>query len=763
MTNAIYRILGICSLMLLLAACSHSRQPMAVDDMDDANGGGDTPVDIIVSRSTFTDAGDNGETDTKFTPGCHIGVAVVGSAEYGNVQYKYPESGSALVAVGEKIYCGTQSTLKAYYPYRDDGNYDIASVEADQSTGDNYYESDALEAEGTISNGTLNLQFGHRMTKVILTFNEDVSDLTILNQSLSTDAATGTASIKPYKESAQKWKACIVPGQTRLKVTGKKESRDFTATFNADSAMLAGNQYSYTISSSIDISGCIRKDLSEGNVSINDNYSYYIEQSDIEIKNNLVIEGGTPTIYIDNLVLPKIRVLGRGKATFVLVGINTINHVSVESSNAALVIKGNGVLSSECITGGKSIEIDGATVIASGAGNWAGIGAGGLSWGYSCGDITIRNANIVARGGTGAAAIGTGYAANGTNISCGNILIENSCLDVSAGAWPQVSLGAAIGVGSAWMGENRCGTITINNSTLVVHYCDDFHGDVGIGSGAAGNPCGRVSITNCVINGETVTEIYTRKHLADGSVSISDNDSYYITQRNNHLTTGKNITVTGGTPTIYMRNLNISAGTAVNITGGTPTIILIGNNTLRSTGNGIAGIRLQGANTHVVIKGNGTLNSSGGAPDSNVGGGPGIGVSSGTNEEGGNISIEGGTIICTGGHDCAAAIGTGGGAGVNSKCGSISIKNATLTLSKAENSAAIGTGYAVKYDTDFSALSCGAITVENSTLTIENTTGFGQSFIGKGNTDSGSTNNCGQVTITGSTINGTVVNDTYNP
>lgn len=471
MTNAIYRILGICSLMLLLAACSHSRQPMAVDDMDDANGGEDTPVDIIVSRSTFTDAG-NGETDTKFTPGCHIGVAVAGSAEYGNVQYKYPDNGSALVAVGEKIYCRAQSTLavKAYYPYRNDGNYSAASVEADQSTGDNYYKSDALEAEGTISNGTLNLQFGHRMTKVILTFNEDVSDVTILNQSLSTSATTGIASIKAYGETARKWKACIVPGQTTLEVTGEKGGKDFAVTFNAGSAMLAGSQYSYTISL------ITRKDLSGGSVSISDNGSYYIKQTAESSSNGITISG-SPTVYIEDLNVTSGRAINiaGGTPTIIVMGNNTLRSTNfgesaIQLTNGNVVIKGSGSLTVIGADHGVgigtiyakdarcNITIEDCTVVAIASNGQnesdaAGIGSRGMA---QCGNITIKNAHITSKGANGGAGIGSGW---GSGARCGNIDITLRADDTKDAFLDRITAGsgaAKVGAGA----EAACGTIT---------------------------------------------------------------------------------------------------------------------------------------------------------------------------------------------------------------------------------------------------------------------------------------------------------------
>lgn len=105
MKTAIFRFFSFCFALLLLAACSRDGQPFLPDDTGKDDG--DIPVDIVVSRSTFTGAGDGGETDTKFTPGCHIGVSVDGSAAYQNVRYKYPASGSTLVAVDKKSIAGS--------------------------------------------------------------------------------------------------------------------------------------------------------------------------------------------------------------------------------------------------------------------------------------------------------------------------------------------------------------------------------------------------------------------------------------------------------------------------------------------------------------------------------------------------------------------------------------------------------------------------------------------------------------------------------
>ena len=452
MKTAIFRFFSFCFSLLLLAACSRDGQPFLPDDTGKDDG--DIPVDIVVSRSTFTGAG-NGELDTKFTPGCHIGVSVDGSAAYQNVRYKYPASGSALVAVDEKIYCGGQSAskVKAYYPYRSDGAYSTAFVEADQSSSDNYYKSDALAANGTTSNGALRLRFAHRMAKVIFTFNEDVTDVTILNQSLKTSAVTGSSSIKPYKVNARKWKACIVPGQTQLK-------------------MVEGKQYTFNVNKWKNKDGHIPWDLSVGSLTIEGDDPYYVTQSSSGVTgNSITVENGAPTIYIDGLnVSAKVALnIKRGNSTVRVVNSNTLKstdtgasgiQVGTESENGSITIVGSGTLTAiggengcgiGTINGGRNykINIEDCTVIAQANGaEPAGIGTRASAW---CGDITIKNAWITSTGTSGGAGIGSGV--GGT---CGNITIT-----LKQGDTKEKFLGRMkghTGVGAGYNGH--CGNVT---------------------------------------------------------------------------------------------------------------------------------------------------------------------------------------------------------------------------------------------------------------------------------------------------------------
>lgn len=473
MKTAIFRFFSFCFALLLLAACSRDGQPFLPDDTGKDDG--DIPVDIVVSRSTFTGAGDGGETDTKFTPGCHIGVSVDGSAAYQNVQYKYPASGSALVAVREKIYCGEHSAskVKAYYPYRSDGAYSIAFVEADQSSSDNYYKSDALVANGTTSNGALRLRFAHRMAKVIFVFNEDVTDVTILNQSLNTSAVTGSSSIKPYRENARKWKACIVPGQTQLKVTGKKDGRDFATTFNTGSGLLSGEQYDFNVVSFIDKAGKELWDLSTGPLSIGDDRSYYVTQSSGVTGNNITVTNGAPTIYIDGLNVsagialhiqngnPTVRVVNKntlksndfGASGIQLGNSGTSGSIKIVGSGKLTAIGGRlgcGIGTIYSATGGWHINIEDCTVIAqANEDEPAGIGSRGGAW---CGDITIKNAMITSTGTQFGAGIGSGKGGK-----CGNITIT-----LKQGDTKEKFLGRMKGYTKVGAGSNnaQCGTIT---------------------------------------------------------------------------------------------------------------------------------------------------------------------------------------------------------------------------------------------------------------------------------------------------------------
>ena len=89
-----------------------------------------------------------------------------------------------------------------------------------------------------------------------------------------------------------------MPGQTQLKVAGRKDGRDFATTFNTDSGLLSGEQYDFNVVSFIDKAGKELWDLSTGPLSIGDDRSYYVTQSSGVTGNNITVNNGAPTYIL---------------------------------------------------------------------------------------------------------------------------------------------------------------------------------------------------------------------------------------------------------------------------------------------------------------------------------------------------------------------------------------------------------------------------------------------------------------------------------
>lgn len=476
MKTQLFKILHISITMLFLAACSDSRQPEILDDTPDV------PIDIVVSRST-TEQNGNNALATKFTPGCEIGISVKGSSEYRNRQYKYPTTGAKLEPTNGTIYCGAQSTIEAYYPYRNDGNYTRAYVNADQTYESNYYGSDALSATGTLNgNKVLNLNFKHRMAKVVFTFNHDVEKVRILNQSISTAAPIGNTEIIPYKESPKKWSAFIVPGQSKLEINLEVNMTSsgksiFKSTLNLSTPLVAGRQYTFKIDKlrRKDKENKVWINLDEENkkIDIEDDDIYWIttKSSNGPTANRIIIKGGSPTVHLVGLNMESnmpIEIRG-GNPTFIIEGENKIT--SNEQGRTAI---GGQAGASIVIRGVNSSS----RLIATSGWGGAAIGSG---QGGGCGDITIENCYVKAESTRikANAAVATGGAGIGSALvsGCGNINIKNSTIEaIGTGA------GAAIGSGRG----GQCGNITIENSTITAS-TGDYHGDkpaiIGAGCG----------------------------------------------------------------------------------------------------------------------------------------------------------------------------------------------------------------------------------------------------------------------------------------
>lgn len=484
MKTQLFKFLHISITMLFLAACSDNRQPEILDDTPDV------PIDIVVSRSTTEQDGDNALA-TKFTPGCEIGISVKGRPEYQNVKYKYPTNGTTLEAVDGTIYCGAQSTIEAYYPYRPDGKYTHANVNAEQAYESGYYGSDALYATGTLNgNKVLNLKFKHRMAKVVFKLNQQIDYLHILNQSLSTEATTGSQKIYTYpKASKEEWSAFIVPEQKTLeiRIETRLDNIDFQyfkAVFNISSPIVAGRQYTFKIDKFRRKDGKVWMNLDNENIMINDNDTYWITTKSSKTANSITIYGNSsPTVHLVNLNMESDQPIQvkAGNPTFIIEGENNIT--STKQGRTAI---GGEAGCPIVIRGGNNNP---KLIVKSGEGG-AAIGSG---QGGSCGDITIENCYVKAEAGntpridelTGGAGIGSAWRSG-----CGNINIENATIEaIGSGA------GAAIGSGR----EGTCGNITIKNSLITAstgNYFETYPSIIGSGGGRT-TLNGTINIAKC--------------------------------------------------------------------------------------------------------------------------------------------------------------------------------------------------------------------------------------------------------------------------
>ena len=263
----------------------------------------------------------------------------------------------------------------------------------------------------------------------------------------------------------------------------------------------------------------------------------------------------------------------------------------------------------------------------------------------------------------------------------------------------------------------------------------------------------------------------------DVPVTAVDGNVYYLTSAiaitpetgGLVLQNGDVLTGTGGPDThvgvadgatVTLRNVcitNLTADAAHNWGGitcnGDATIILQGVNYLRGGHPYIPGLYVPPGKT-LVIRGDGTLDASSNGDAAGIGGGVGANLSCG------DIVIEGGTIVATGG-DCAAGIG----AGQRGTCGDIVVSGGIVTATGGAYGAGIGAGqlgtngtitvtggivtatggaYGAGIGTGYQAV-CGDIAVSGGTVAA---TG-GQYAAGIG---SGLGGTCGDIALSGGTV-----------
>ncbi|AEF82533.1 beta strand repeat-containing protein [Leadbettera azotonutricia] len=357
---------------------------------------------------------------------------------------------------------------------------------------------------------------------------------------------------------------------------------------------------------------------------------------------------------------------------------------------------------------GGTISITGGTVTATGS-SGAGIGGGGSysgnssSSGGSGGTISITGGMITTTSSSGAGIGGGGHRYNGSDGSAGTITsFSGGAVIIASSIQPTLIEGgnannaiAFNGTTGTMYGNVTLGTDTTipvgrllpvvpgktliipmeitltNNGTIFVD-----NGGLIIGS-VTGNQPGYPALT---ISGSAP---YT---YANGVLTITDSGTAAIGMKNGVtltnvdrlvISSGKNVDITLSGVNIEVSSLSDIC--AFDMTGATVNLTLTGNNALKS-GSNKAGLQVPAGAT-LIITGNSTgiLEAAGGQYGAGIGGGNG--------DNGGTITIAGGTVTATGG-----GAGAGIGGGYNGNGGTISINGGMITTGR-YGGTGIGGGY----------------------------------------------------------------------
>ncbi|MBP5420459.1 MAG: InlB B-repeat-containing protein [Bacteroidales bacterium] len=210
-----------------------------------------------------------------------------------------------------------------------------------------------------------------------------------------------------------------------------------------------------------------------------------------------------------------------------------------------------------------------------------------------------------------------------------------------------------------------------------------------------------------------------------GSIDLSKFTENFTASDGDELTgtTSYTVYIADGA-TVTLNNATITGGIVCN---GSATIILAGENNVNASQadeHDLAGIRIGGENTTLIIKGEGSLTVEGK--------GEGAGIGTIYYSEGGSIEIQSGTINAT------SSDGAGIGSGNSGSVQNITISGGTITATS-NYGAGIGTG--ISYTTSY----CGDITIRGGTIVA--TGGWGAPGIGAAESAE-----CGNISITGGTI-----------
>ncbi len=383
------------------------------------------------------------------------------------------------------------------------------------------------------------------------------------------------------------------------------------------------------------------------------------------------------------------------------------------------------------IADGATVTLDGARIEGFNSSNWSGLTClgnativivGQNNYVRGCNEeypgIYVPSGKTLTIQGTGAleacsnghaAGIGAGAASAVEN--CGNIVINDGWITATGGK-------KSAGIGSGDHGS--CGTITVASSFsgFITATCgEDAEQPIGKGKGGPDITVTIPSNLRNVMKGSTqyvspgmIYDLSTltgdRKLLNGDTMTGTLAGNYKITIADGAMVTLSDATI-NGVNSAYYKWAGITCE-------GDATIILDGTNTVKGFFERCPGIIVPAGKT-LTIRGSGSLDAS-----SN---GHGAGIGAGTMGGGyvidcGNIVIEGGTIIATGGMNCAG-IGSGDanvvGGNAESNCGNISILGGTVVATGGGYFAAgIGTGRGG---------TCGDITIGEDIVSVTATRG----------------------------------------
>ena len=385
------------------------------------------------------------------------------------------------------------TTVTAWYPTDETVNL------SDQSNGLVYVLK--ATAENATYNNEITLGFKHQLAKVRVVLSGTQASLaqsvevygytTCTNNEGAPIAGDTQDWIKmkhtTYTDGTECWEANVVPDDITptnfIRINGQ------TATINESfpTTLASGNMYTIDLT----VGEVITEITAENNSPISDDGYYRV--SDI-FNQQINITGGKPTIYLENA------------------------NISVSSGNA-ISVTGNASPTIHVVGEGNTVSSD------NGAGIYVAQGCSVTITGRS-----REEDELTATGRKGGAGIGSYSTSDGTNYSCGNIIISNVTLTARSEGFVGVGDYAA-GIGSAGVGTVE--SISISDATIYAQGSGDNYnmGAAAIGGGVDGSSSNIQTAFDITISNSTIhaTRGYSQaSNIGAGGLNVTKPAGYNI-------------------------------------------------------------------------------------------------------------------------------------------------------------------------------------------------------------------------------------------